>query len=895
MTDESKLDFATRVADESLEVFAEISGVANKDLSQARGVRFPAADALPPKAMESVDKIRHAAQTSNTILEREPAIARVAVVDEDGNRQTYFISRVAPPISKTANRQFASYRSYVGRLAELDVGEECEIIVDGEDLVANVDEKATFRPIYADDHWDAKNSTLSSSRFSLFSVRSFFDLLLYKRQSQLEAEPLDEETSKISDESGMSEGIRREAIQSAELRDQPILDRYQGEIFRYPLDSCLMIAGDPGTGKTTTLIRRLGQKLDQDHLLEDEKRIVSNIEGVEHKKSWIMFTPTKLLTLYVKEAFNKEDIPASDVKIKTWEDTRRDLARGVFGIVKSGGSSSTFHFKGSIDILKRNARTIKTIDWFEDFDEWQKVTFWNEIRRAAVTLAESGYPEARDMSAKIQNILPNEGAAGSERIVANLLSLSDEIRGIVAGMKGETDRKIHGTWNLQVNKDPDFLNEFTAKVAEIGEDEDDQDEIDVEEDQESQTTQSSRIGDVANRYAQVMRSLSRARARKRQVRPKSPTGQLIEWLGDRTLNLNDQQSVGESLITQSNLRICARPVSRYVNRITGRYGAFRRIRQKEGLWYKTKAKLERRLDPLEVDIVLLSMMKAADQVISAASSSSEVEQMSAVVQGMNELYRTQVVVDEATDFSPVQLACMATMARPLTSRRKRSFFACGDFNQRVTGHGSKSIKEMRWAVPGIELKEIHVAYRQTKLLNDFARSIASLSDPHSTTSVPHEYVDNLGVSPIILENAHDIEEISCWLAKGICEIENDLGKLPSIAVLVNSDQEADEIEKCLNDTDDIIENSIDVKACRDAMLENESVVRVFDVRHIKGLEFEAAFFVDVDKLAKQEPDVFEKYLYVGATRAARYLGLTCREKLPAKIEGLRPLLKKSWG
>ena len=512
MTDESRLDFATRVADESLEVFAEISGVANKDLSQAQGVRFPAADPLPPKAMEAVDKIRHTAQTINTILEREPAIARVAVVDEDGNRQTYFFSRVAPPRSKTANRHFASYGSILGELAEAKVNDEHEIIVDGDHLLAKVIEIATFRPIHVDDHWDAKNCILSSSKFPPFSVRSFFDLLLYRRQSQLEAEPLDEETSKISEESGMSEGIRREAIQSAELRDQPILDKYQGEIFRRPLDSSLMIVGDPGTGKTTTLVRRLGQKLNQDHLLEDEKRIVSNIEGVEHKKSWIMFTPTKLLTLYVRDAFNKEDIPAPDMKIKTWEDTRRDLARGVFGIVKSGRSSSTFHFKGSIDILKRNARNIKTIDWFEDFDEWQKVTFWNEIRRAAVALAESGYPEARDMSAKIQNILPNEGAAGSERIIANLLSLSDEIRGIVAGMKGETDRKIRGTWNLQVNKDPDFLNEFTAKVVETGEDEDDQDEIDVEEDQESQSPQSSRIGDVANRYAQFMRSLSRAQS-----------------------------------------------------------------------------------------------------------------------------------------------------------------------------------------------------------------------------------------------------------------------------------------------------------------------------------------------------------------------------------------------
>jgi hypothetical protein len=51
-------------------------------------------------------------------------------------------------------------------------------------------------------------------------------------------------------------------------------------------------------------------------------------------------------------------------------------------------------------------------------------------------------------------------------------------------------------------------------------------------------------------------------------------------------------------------------------------------------------------------------------------------------------------------------------------------------------------------------------------------------------------------------------------------------------------------------------------------------VRVFDVQHIKGLEFEAVFFGGVDLLGTREPNLFEKYLYVGATRAATYLGLT---------------------
>ncbi|MCZ2339990.1 MAG: ATP-binding domain-containing protein [Chitinophagales bacterium] len=71
-------------------------------------------------------------------------------------------------------------------------------------------------------------------------------------------------------------------------------------------------------------------------------------------------------------------------------------------------------------------------------------------------------------------------------------------------------------------------------------------------------------------------------------------------------------------------------------------------------------------------------------------------------------------------------------------------------------------------------------------------------------------------------------------------------------------------------------------------------VRVFDIQHIKGLEFEAVFFADVDKLAIDNPSLFDRFLYVGATRAATYLGLVCNGELPEKLQTLRASFDTSW-
>ena len=132
------------------------------------------------------------------------------------------------------------------------------------------------------------------------------------------------------------------------------------------------------------------------------------------------------------------------------------------------------------------------------------------------------------------------------------------------------------------------------------------------------------------------------------------------------------------------------------------------------------------------------------------------------------------------------------------------------------------------------------------------------------------------------------EPLAMWLANRILEIERLVGRLPSIAVFVDSEGSIDPIVK--STAVFLSEHNVQIVGCRDGRdVGNSQEVRVFDIRHIKGLEFEAVFFIGVDALAERMPDLFDRYIYVGITRAATFLGVTCHARLPEKLEHIRPL------
>lgn len=836
-------------------------------------------------AIDRLAKISDENHRSYVQLAAEPAISRVMVENEDGTRQTYFICRDTPMLG------MASYRSPVGRLASLPVGSALQLPTG----VVEVLERAQLHPESKNTGWDSINTVIEGDNYGPVTVESFRALLESAGVDALGEDVLASLLAQESDSANILDGIRRSVITKMGLRDQPILDQYQDEIFRLPLSSRLLILGPPGTGKTTTLIRRLGQKLDSSFLDDDERRIVETTSAddvLPHNQSWLMFTPTDLLKQYVKEAFNREGVPASEDRITTWSDYRRLLARRALGVLRTASPGGTFVLKDSLDIISEGAQK-NLIAWFDDFGAWHKTSFVDQIQLAAEELSQDGDRNAAAIGKRLLAVAGGEKKGSIAALFTALNGEASSIQNMITELKTVTDKKIREALTLQLNRNKAFLNELATFIDGLHEtpavDSDEVDDLDNDEDDEVSQPKTP-VAKALLAYSQAVRTQCRAHARKRNIGKNTRAGKILDWIGSRTLAEGDRNAVGASLLVQARARRFVNPVKKYVDGIPRRYRAFRRLRQGDGKWYKQDAFSPADIGPLELDVVLLAILRGGSELLGVASIMRNIDTPAwSALKPIHDLYKNQILVDEATDFSPVQIACMAVLAHP----RLRSFFACGDFNQRLTAWGSRSVEEVKWVFPEIDIKAITVSYRQSRQLNELSKSlILAAGGTDSGVSLP-EHVNSEGVPPVLAEDMSDRTEVAEWLAARIQEIESFVKQLPSIAILVSSEEEVQDTADALNSV--LANLSIRAVACRDGQVMGQgNDVRVFDVQHIKGMEFEAVFFVGVDRLAATYPDLFDKYLYVGSTRAATYLGVTCDGELPAAIASTRPMFAETW-
>jgi superfamily I DNA/RNA helicase len=242
-----------------------------------------------------------------------------------------------------------------------------------------------------------------------------------------------------------------------------------------------------------------------------------------------------------------------------------------------------------------------------------------------------------------------------------------------------------------------------------------------------------------------------------------------------------------------------------------------------------------------------------------------------------------IAIDEATDFSAIDLLAMHSFRHPELS----SVTLSGDLMQRMTQDGLRSWEEFSNMVYSAEVKDLTISYRQTPTLLSLAQIIYQ-----KATNINAEYRSYMDPDPReskpLIKISRDKQEKMDWIAERIRDIDatyrESVGALPSVAVFVPSEEE---INGFVRDLDDALEGDIPVVPCREGeVLGDRNAVRVYAIDKIKGLEFQAVFFHNLDDMLNLSEELLLKYLYVGLSRAVFYLGVTLSGNLDGNLKFL---------
>jgi hypothetical protein len=873
------------------------SGISRDSL--VRPSNMMVGDAKPERAI-------HARNAEERIALRrlldEPLVARVDVDWSPEGRsliQTIYFPRRWTGGLGVPGAQFVSSFADLGQLAEYEAGETATIDVKGGTRKGRILKRALLAPKRKEGQWDALVGDFGMVPWGDVlrllgheSLREAVTAIIRDQKGPVSVEDVVGQLMReAADAASQRLRIRRKVVDRIALRDRPILDKFQGQIFRLPLDRQVILFGPPGSGKTTTLIKRLAQKRTPEALTEHESRLVAATrDSFERPDSWAMYSPAELLKQYLGDAFNQEGVPDAG-NVRTWEKERHDLARNVLGILRSPNNSGRFQLESAPDLLiDASSKGIARLhDEFAAYAESNLLRLCND---ALESLLKTTDERVRRQVLSVQRTLGN----GKEIAIEDVLRLLDQSEGLQDEVKRLSDEvrvELAKIANLLLNTNRKLLEEIMLALPLLR-----AEEVDDEEDEADETLEPVALSpanarvQALNILMTALRGWARAVADgRRSIGGQS--GRILELIGDRLPTGADAPfaEIGSKIATRARLRTLVRAPRSFVLGTPGVYARFRREALREARHFKAGEATSEfftggRITPDEVDVLLLVMLRNARRLLQHDRRRLDVGTAHDWLETIKGRYLMQVFVDEMTDLSAVQLGCTAELAHP----RLRSWFASGDLRQRITATGLQDETELQWLNPtagiNIDIRRIRIGYRQSQRLRELSDSLALLLDPASKTRTDSPRgEEEADVWPLLGENLSG-DALVQWLAGRIYEVERGIGRLPSIAVFVDGD---DRIDPLLAATQPLLrERNIPIMGYKGGLVVGDArEVRMFDVQHIKGMEFEAVFFVGIDRLAKRIPDLFLRFLYVGVTRAATYLGLTCETVLPKQLEPVR--------
>ncbi len=842
-------------------------------------------------------------------LAKEPFVAYVRL-SHNGTEKIFLICRNYTPTGvELQDMEFASRNAPIGRASAVDVGENFTFTTGRGEHIVEVIERHTFRPVKRK-NWDATDNEffMDIGEFSVPSLAAWMDQHsevasdVDVREELRQAEQ--DELRQLQERGRIREGRSRQIIQTMQLRDQAILDSVQDAVFRLPINSRFVLTGGPGTGKTTVLIRRISLKTKPEFLTDEEKATAAKVglsgdrinELLQGLRGWLLFTPSDLLKVYLKEALNREAIPAADERIQTWGTYQRSLARPeCFGLLRVGNRRGPFRY------TEERLLTAKTNKELLAFGEGFRVFLQADVvasLEASVAATRGNDPSFANALSSAFNAIRGVKIADFEPELVRVLRRLAIYREVCA-----TERSVLRSELEEIAETVLTGSEVVASVNEIAdkaeaegsaergirssmEEEDESEEDDPFEDDEQ-----IRPGDLAEitsdggdsvvrakrHVVSAIRAHARALATGRRPRPlHQEIIQKIEAHIPRDVAL---QHLGERVVEQGHAQRWTRGIDFLLSHVPQAYKRYRR-----GLIGKDSAgQLEGHKEDLirsgricadEIDLLLYIITRFGRIALSMGQRALQTNTGSRLLERMKEHLFGQIVIDEVTDFSSYQIGCMYGLTHPDLG----ALSMAGDLMQRVAPRGLQAWDQLEGIIPEVAVRELKRTYRQSSRLLEIAKKLSRSATGEQPALESAYRSEEIMPAPLLFQHEGDSELHGGWIVERILEIYAVGNSLPSIAVCVPNEREIDQAYDLIAVR--LSEHGIQAEKCPEGKIGDGQRVRVFSVDYLKGLEFEGVFLLDIDMIETERPDLVDKFLYVAITRAALFLGVTTRKRLP---------------
>lgn len=864
-------------------------------------------------------------------------IARVHCLQDDKYETYWFVSQNVNLYGLPQIRKFGSfvprYSDIAINLQKMNIGGSFKHVG-----VDNYKRSHTYN-VTLDNRSDLQNQTIEIAGDSLTyqyrNIRDFLHELREKKDeiSEIESQIYDlrqqydylkdnkkasQQKAQITRTIKVLEGEYRILTQQQEdLKNITIYIRKQGEMrYSYIVDpiqtrimsqnlfdgNTVVIDGGPGTGKTTTMIHRLSYLTDRYAIKEDEREGYNKyklnhqqrkqlLNAIDDNRDWMFFSPSKMLRDYLADAMKKEGLNNTHEKVWDWRSYCQKILQEYYHLLEMIGSNAPFKV-----CYQKNPLFYQESDIINVFTNF----YLDELRGIKAQLPKldsAGKIYAwKSIAQGIQNRFEESG----EYDLAHLISLFNSLESVY----GDDCKNILRDRNDAIRELSNEICDLLDANMQVKNDIEDIFELTDEEQGVVPDEESSEIeeNEVSNNIVGKIQDFIKPLFKSKPKNDKLYSG-IQKWLkafcyskvsADKELSdehylikdvllpiLGDKyddriQKIGNLMVFEQFAQYTRGVRVIMLNGLPARYKRFRTFLLKhklEGCDLKLlrdiiQSKQGKELHYQEQSLLLGFINTLVKQIKAATTKNIQHD----YVEAYEYVSRPIIGIDEVTDFSICDIYAMQS----LLTRDFNSLTLCGDMMQRMTSYGITSWKDLDGVIANYREEEMKTSYRQSTKLLEVARQLSI-----DTLGVIPKYKAFMKSSkvpdPLAYVEENEFSKLK-WISKRISEVFRAYGELlPSIAIFVNDKGYIPRFIEGLQDTEFFKTNKIKVLDGTKENKETENHICVYPIDKIKGMEFDVVFFHNIDN-SSSDPDIVKRYIYVGVSRAAFFLGITMSEK-----------------